>query len=65
MTLSEVCPDEAYIKNSVKGAEEKFRVVREGLIYTIAPGDDPMFFPGRAADIIMKRDGGEFKKIGR
>ncbi|GMH97782.1 hypothetical protein TrST_g12655 [Triparma strigata] len=64
MCLSEVAPDEAYIKNSIKGDEEKYRVTREGLVYTIAEGSDPMFFQGRAADILMKRDGGEFKKIG-
>jgi phenylalanyl-tRNA synthetase beta chain len=65
MTLSEVKPDDEYIKNSIKGDEENYRVTREGLVYTIAEGNDPLFFNGRAADIMMKRgEKEEWKKVG-
>jgi phenylalanyl-tRNA synthetase beta chain len=65
MTLSEICPDPEYIKNSQKGDEEKYRVVREDLFYTIQESKDNMYFPGRAADVLVKRGpGAEYKKVG-
>ena len=65
MTLSEICPDGDYIKNSVKGDEEKYRVVREDLFYTIAESGNEMYFPGRAADVMVKRGkNAEFRKVG-
>ncbi len=64
MTLSEICPDEEYIKDSAKGVEELYRVSREGLLYTIKASDDPMYFPGRAADIMFKRGEGDWFKVG-
>ena len=64
MTLAEVRPDSAYISNSAKGDEEKYRVAKEGLIYTIKQGSEATFFPGRAADIMLKKGEGDFQKIG-
>lgn len=59
MTLCEVCPEEEYIKNSARGDEEKYRVVKEGLFYTIQ-GDDTgldagSYFPCRSADVLLTK----------
>merc|ERR1711862_565660 len=55
LSLCEVSPSEACIKNSKKKGEddeEKFRVVRESYEYTIVEdNDDPLFFTGRGASI--------------
>lgn len=64
MQLSEVCPEKSYVENSIKGAEDKYRITREGLFYTIKESDDSAYFPGRAADIMFRRGEGEMKKIG-
>jgi phenylalanyl-tRNA synthetase beta chain len=70
MTLSEVAPEKAYIENSAKGDEEKYRISREGWSYTITelPQDDVVagtYFPGRAAAVLLTSpDGGERVQIG-
>ncbi|GMI42046.1 hypothetical protein TeGR_g14003 [Tetraparma gracilis] len=65
MALSEICPDNEYIKNSAKGDEEKYRVVRENLFYTIKESKENMYFGGRAADVLVKRgEGAAYTKIG-
>mmetsp|Transcript_24559 Transcript_24559/g.36032 ORF Transcript_24559/g.36032 Transcript_24559/m.36032 type:complete len:638 (-) Transcript_24559:327-2240(-) len=69
MTLCEVAPVEAYVKNSAKGDEEKFRVARDGWYYTISEmkqdGDDAAtYFPGRCAEILLDRPQGEQIRIG-
>jgi len=69
MTLIEVAPDKEYVKTSGKksdktgaGNENNYRISREGWSYTIAPlpydGDaheSKMYFPGRAAEILVTR----------
>jgi len=69
MTLSEVAPEAAYIANSAKSDEEKFRVSREGWFYTIAALEEMdegagTFFPGRAAKILLTSPAGEKVVIG-
>mmetsp|Transcript_18226 Transcript_18226/g.28402 ORF Transcript_18226/g.28402 Transcript_18226/m.28402 type:complete len:632 (-) Transcript_18226:326-2221(-) len=66
MTLCEVSPEEAYIANSAKGDEEKYRVAREGYFYTIKESTEETFFPGRCADILLTYpgSGGAQLKIG-
>lgn len=70
MTLTEVAPEEEYVKNSSKGLEEKYRVARDGWYYTIRElnggdidGDSHAssgtFFPGRAAEILLTKPGEE------
>jgi phenylalanyl-tRNA synthetase beta chain len=59
MTLTEIAPDATYVANSAKSDEEKFRVSRDGWVYTIAalPETDPgaaTYFPGRSAAIMLK-----------
>jgi len=69
MTLIEVAPEASYVATSGKkssatggGDEEQYRVSREGWYYTIAPlpydGDaheSKMYFPGRAAQILLTK----------
>jgi phenylalanyl-tRNA synthetase beta chain len=69
MTLSEVALEKAYVANSAKTDEEKYRVSREGWYYTIAELDekDPSagtYFPGRAAAIMLTAPGGKQVQIG-
>jgi phenylalanyl-tRNA synthetase beta chain len=63
MTLTEVSPEEEYVKSSARADEEKFRVSREGWFYTIAelPADDAVagtYFPGRAAVVLLTSPNG-------
>jgi len=63
MTLTEVAPEEEYVKSSSRADEEKFRVSREGWFYTIAelPSDDAVagtYFPGRAAVVLLTSPSG-------
>ena len=76
MTLIEVAPEASYVATSGKkssatgGAdEEQYRISREGWYYTIAPlpydGDAheaKMYFPGRAAQVLLTKPNVE-KKI--
>lgn len=69
MTLTEVAPEEEYIKNSSKGDEEKYRVAREGWYYTIRELNDGhsssgTYFPGRAAEVLLTKPGAERVSIG-
>jgi phenylalanyl-tRNA synthetase beta chain len=69
MTLSEVGPEPEYVATSVKKAqeeEESFRVSREGWLYTIAPlaegsHESNMYFPGRAAQVMLTKPGSSEK----
>lgn len=71
MTLTEVAPEEEYIKNSSKGQEEKFRVSRDGWYYTIRELKEEdghpssgTYFPGRAAEVLLTTPGSERVSIG-
>lgn len=64
MTLTEVAPEKEYISNSSKGAEEKYRIAREGWFYTIRELTEEgghssvnTYFPGRAAEILLTKPG--------
>jgi len=70
MALSEVAPEAAYIENTSKGIDEKYRVSRDGWFYTIrelAEGggggtrveESKTYFPNRAAEILLTRPGVE------
>jgi len=71
MTLTEVAPEEEYIKNSAKGQEEQYRVAREGWYYTIRELKEEnghpsarTYFPGtsRAAEVMLTKPGEEETK---
>ncbi len=77
MTLIEVGPEASYVatsgkKSSGAGDEEQYRISREGWFYTIAPLDyegdaheAKMYFPGRAAQVLLTKPGCEKKiKVG-
>mmetsp|Transcript_48726 Transcript_48726/g.54515 ORF Transcript_48726/g.54515 Transcript_48726/m.54515 type:complete len:650 (+) Transcript_48726:46-1995(+) len=74
MTLMEVAPEASYVatsgkKSSITGAdEEKYRISREGWYYTIAQlpydGDaheSKMYFPGRAAQVLLTKPSSDEK----
>mmetsp|Transcript_13774 Transcript_13774/g.19696 ORF Transcript_13774/g.19696 Transcript_13774/m.19696 type:complete len:654 (-) Transcript_13774:309-2270(-) len=72
MTLCEVQPDAAYIAKSFTSSgelntEEKFRISRSGWTYTIQPqeddGEDPMYFPGRSAKVLLTSPHTQDKQI--
>ena len=61
------------MKNSAKGAEEKYRVAKEGWYYTIRElkqegSEDHLssgsYFPGRAAEILLTKPGSERVSVG-
>lgn len=69
MTLTEVAPEEEYIKNSAKGQEEQYRVARDGWYYTIRELKEEdghpsagSYFPGRAAEVMLTKPGQEGSK---
>lgn len=67
MTLTEVAPEPEYIGQSSKAIEETFRVAKEGWFYTIEPlseDEAPMFFPGRAARVMLTAPGVAKRSIG-
>jgi len=53
MAVSAIAPDAAYASNSIKGYAAK----TETATYTIEPVDDPTFFPGRCARVLLSRPG--------
>jgi phenylalanyl-tRNA synthetase beta chain len=71
MTLTEVAPEDEYIKNSSKGQEEKYRISKEGWYYTIRELEVECnhphagtYFPGRAAEVLLTKPGCERVSIG-
>jgi len=69
MTLCEIAPQPAYIANSAKGPDEKFRVTRGGWLYTITElsAEDKVsgtYFPGRAASVLLTSPSRENVQIG-
>ena len=65
MTLTEVAPEEAYVATSTKkdqAEESRYRVSKEGWFYTMAPlsagaYEENMYFPGRAAEVLLTKPG--------
>ena len=64
LLLCQVGPTEAYAGNSMRG-EERMAVLKDDQYY-ITPSDNPTFFPGRCADVMLVKKGeeGTPKKIG-
>jgi phenylalanyl-tRNA synthetase beta chain len=62
MTLTEVAPEPSYVATSNQAGEERYRVIREGWFYTVAPlpegaHESNMYFKGRAAQIVLTKPG--------
>ena len=56
MTCASVAPDAAVAANSLKGYDGS----KAGdVTYRVAPRDDPTFFPGRCADVVLSRGGAD------
>lgn len=62
MMLVQIGPTEAYAGNSMRG-EERMAVLKDKIQYYIVPSDDPAFFRGRCADVILVEDGGKSKPL--
>ena len=55
MTLTQILPEGGYASNSLSAEEIKNakRVAREGLEYSVKPSQDPTYFPGMGAEVIV------------
>jgi phenylalanyl-tRNA synthetase beta chain len=58
MTCVQILPDEKYASNSLLPDEfaDLRRVARVGVSYYVKPSNDPCYFPGMGADILLKWD---------
>ena len=56
MTCVQIQPDEQYAANSLTSDElaDLKRVARSGVKYFVRPSDNPTFFPGMSADLVLK-----------
>jgi phenylalanyl-tRNA synthetase beta chain len=55
MCWTQIQPEESYGKMSLSSEEmkDRKRIAREGLYYCVRPSNDPLFFAGMSADIIL------------
>lgn len=65
MTCAQIPPEAAYASNSLTKADiaNGLRVARPGWSYQVRPGNDPMYFQGMSADVVVVVDGQE-KSVG-
>lgn len=56
MLASQIQAEEKYALTSLTAEDfaDQKRVAREGVCYYVKPGNDPVFFPGMAAEIMLK-----------
>ena len=56
MTLTQILPESGYASNSLSAEEIKNakRVAREGLEYSVIPSEDPTYFPGMGAEVVVR-----------
>ena len=66
MTCVQIQPESGYAANSLTGDEvgDLKRIAREGVVYFVRPSADPTFFPGMAADIVLRLADGTEKTVG-
>ena len=66
MTCAQIQPEAGYAANSLTAGEIKDleRVARQGLVYFVKPSADPAFFPGMAADIVLRTTEGVETVVG-
>jgi phenylalanyl-tRNA synthetase beta chain len=57
MTAAQIMPEQSYAASSLDVDEisNRGRVARSGMVYSLRHGDDPLFFPGMCAEILLKR----------
>jgi len=61
MICAQIQPEDGYAANSLTTVEIAAgkRVAREGIIYKIREGSDPLFFPSMSAEIVLIKEGKE------
>lgn len=66
MTGVQIQPEGGYAANSLTGEEigDLKRIAREGLVYFVKPSSDPTFFPGMAAEVVLRSADGSEKSVG-
>jgi phenylalanyl-tRNA synthetase beta chain len=66
MTCVQIQPESAYAANSLTTDEisDLKRIARDGLTYFVRPSNDPTFFPGMAADVVLRWANGTEKSVG-
>ena len=66
MTCAQIMAESTYASNSLTGDEikDRQRVSRSGMTYFLKPGNDPVFFPGMCAELVLKKDGEADQVIG-
>ena len=60
MTCVQIQPESGYAANSLTNEEtaDLKRVARADIVYFVKPSSDPVFFPGMAADIVLRSKDG-------
>lgn len=66
MTCAQIRPEDKYAANSLTAEDiaDRKRVARAGVVYSVGASDDPVFFPGMGAQVILHYDDGSEKVIG-
>lgn len=66
MTCSQIRPEDAYAANSLTADDigDRKRVGRSGVVYSVEPSEDPCFFPGMGAQVVLHYDDGSRKVVG-
>ncbi len=64
MTCVQIRPEDSYASNSLSVDEisDLKRVARAGVVYSIQPCEEPCFFPGMGAKIVLQFDDGRVNK---
>jgi phenylalanyl-tRNA synthetase beta chain len=60
MTMAQIQPELLYAQNSLTSEQisERQRVAKQGMVYYIRAGVDPIFFPGMNAELVLKYSDG-------
>ena len=56
MTCAQIMSEAKYASNSLSHEEigDRMRVARPGLVYFLRAGNDPVFFPGMSAEVVLR-----------
>lgn len=66
MTCVQIQPEAGYAANSLTSVEvaDLQRVARSDMVYFVKPSSDPAFFPGMAADVVLRTSDGVERTVG-
>jgi phenylalanyl-tRNA synthetase beta chain len=59
LTALQICPEDGYAANSLSASdiEDYKRVGRSDVVYTVRATENPTFFPGMSAEVVLRRTG--------